>query len=541
MAYNRGPEQECTGAMRLVRISLAAKYRILFGFAVLLIIGAALWVPWYRMETLVLEQPYREAQRIAEDHFRLVMPEPGAMALSTGGVHAEGFGALTPEQQGQPRFVPRHELTTDGDPFVARALAAFVRHPNRPAYADPAVGAGQPFRYAHAVRVSKRCLTCHDEGKTARTTYRENELAGLIVVALPAGDSTEGLAWNRLIIIAAGALAGILAILVFYVITHRFILAPIDELRDVAGRVTEGDLSVRSDLRTGDEFEQLAGSLNAMLERLRASQEELKKANRLLDQKLGEMAETNVALYESNRVKSEFLANVSHELRTPLTSIIGFAELLREQPGAAENPKTARYAENILISGRILLEIINDLLDLAKIEAGKVDLHIDPVRLDELCATLLDFIRPQADKKTLDIALECPEPVPEILSDRGRLRQILFNLVSNAVKFTPDGGQVRVLVAPAGADRVRVAVRDTGPGIAPEHQHVIFEKFRQIDQSATRPHQGTGLGLAIAKELTDLLGGRIWVESAPGEGATFTVELPLTAPEPRDRPLVSLV
>ncbi|MGH2668756.1 MAG: sensor histidine kinase, partial [bacterium] len=261
----------------------------------------------------------------------------------------------------------------------------------------------------------------------------------------------------------------------------------------------------------------------------------------LLDQKLGEMAQTNVTLYEANRVKSEFLANVSHELRTPLTSIIGFAELLREGPGADGNARAAHYTENILISGRILLQIINDLLDLAKIEAGRVELHVEPVDLKELCAALLEFMRPLASKKNLRVELHAEPNLPLLLSDRGRIRQVLFNLLSNAIKFTPAGGQVGVALRPVGEHHVRVAVQDSGPGIDAEHRAVIFEKFRQIDQSATREHSGTGLGLAIAKELTHLLGGEIGVESELGHGATFWVEFPTAAPQPRERPLTSLV
>jgi len=532
-----------------VRISLARKYRFLFGFAVLLIIGAALAVPWYYMESLVLQQPFREAQSIAESYFRLVMPAPDAAARGSGGAHGGKSGLLPERAIGEPQFV-RMELNpddaasllnqSDNDPFLLEAFSALRKHPTKEFYYRTTWGdRGRRFQYAHAIWVSRGCLNCHGEGRSARP-YRENQLAGIIRVDLPAELSQQLLMLNRVVIVAAGALAGILAVLVFYLITTRFILAPIDELRSVALRVSDGDLSVRSTVRTGDEFEQLSQNLNTMLERLRGSQEDLKRANRLLDEKLGEMAETNIALYEANRVKSEFLANVSHELRTPLTSIIGFAELLREGPQAEGPSRTLRYAENILISGRILLEIINDLLDLAKIEAGRVELRIESVQAAEVCSTLLDHIRPLADRKQLELELHADGVLPAMFTDRGKLRQILFNLVSNAIKFTPEGGRIHVRAARLGEDRVAISVADTGPGIAPEDQELVFEKFRQIDQSATREHHGTGLGLAIAKELTYLLGGEIGVDSELGRGATFWVRLPVTAPEPRERPLISL-
>ncbi|HMQ15783.1 MAG TPA: HAMP domain-containing sensor histidine kinase, partial [Phycisphaerae bacterium] len=241
------------------------------------------------------------------------------------------------------------------------------------------------------------------------------------------------------------------------------------------------------------------------------------------------------------RLKSEFVASVSHELRTPLTSIIGFAELLREGPAGEMGGRAARYAENILISGRILLEIINDLLDLAKMEAGKVELHLATVPVDELCNALIDFVRPMADKKKIDVAAVIGPDLPILITDRGKLRQVLFNLISNAIKFTPEGGRVHLAAERLDDQQVRLSISDTGPGVAHQDQRLIFEKFRQIDQSATREHHGTGLGLAIARELTLLLGGQIGVDSEPGQGATFWVTLPTAANDSAERPLISLV
>ncbi|MEW6251165.1 MAG: histidine kinase dimerization/phospho-acceptor domain-containing protein, partial [Planctomycetota bacterium] len=444
--------------MRLARISLATKYRLLFGSAVVLIIGAALAVPWYYMESIVLMQPYREAQSVAANHFRRL--GQGQHSMTAAGPHSGKF-ALVPETGGrEPVFIPADPdpdaaqppaSQETREPFVVDAYRTLRKRPSSDFYWQTTWDeTGRRFRYAHAVWVTRSCRDCHEEGRGARP-YRENQLAGLIVLDLPAEQSRQASSINRVVIGAAGALAGILAILVFYVITTRFILAPIHELRRVALRVADGDLAVRSEIRSGDEFEQLSSNLNTMLERLRLSQEELRRANRLLDEKLEQMAEANVALYEANRIKSDFLANVSHELRTPLTSIIGFAELLREQPQGDGDPRTLRYAENILISGRILLEIINDLLDLAKIEAGRSELRLECLQVGGVCGMLLDHIRPLADRRKLQIELEAAEGVPPITSDPGKLRQILFNLLSNAVKFTPEGGQVWVRVEPTGA------------------------------------------------------------------------------------------
>ncbi len=251
---------------------------------------------------------------------------------------------------------------------------------------------------------------------------------------------------------------------------------------------------------------------------------------------MAELAERNVALYEANKIKSQFLSNVSHELRTPLASIIGFAELLREA-ASSEGGRKYRYAENIMASGRMLLGLINDLLDLAKIEAGKLEMHLGPVNMPAMLNNLLDFMRPLADKKSLQLAAEIPDGVPGITSDTGRIQQILYNLLSNAIKFTPEGGLVQLTLGQENDDNIFVKVRDTGIGIPEEELTGVFEKFRQLDGSMTREHSGTGLGLAISKELASRLGGTISVSSEIGRGSEFTVVLPMAAPEEVEIPI----
>ncbi len=372
----------------------------------------------------------------------------------------------------------------------------------------------------------------------------QRPLIGVIDLQLPVPETDELLLFTRVILIISGMLAGFLAILVFYLISQRLILAPVRELKELVEEVAGGDLTARSAITTGDEFEALADAFNDMLFRLEGSQVELEKINRSLDTRLGELAETNVALYESNRLKSEFLANVSHELRTPLTSIIGFADLLRDsmQSGTAQDQaRLTRYAHNILTSGRMLLEIINDLLDLAKIEAGKIQLHRTPFSVREVCDALIDFVRPLADKKDQTIEVALSDDLPIMNSDAGRMRQIVYNLLSNAVKYTPDGGIIHLEVHPSDdGQAIRLVVADNGPGIDPADQARIFEKFHQLDSSVTREHSGTGLGLPISRELCAMLGGSIRVESNVGEGARFIVELPVECPSTVHRPLPSL-
>jgi signal transduction histidine kinase len=326
--------------------------------------------------------------------------------------------------------------------------------------------------------------------------------------------------------LTAGLLAGTLAIIVFYLITTRLILQPVRVLQETAEKVAEGDLNIRSDISTGDEFQQLSETFNTMLTNLKNSADQLRAVNKSLDLKLGQLAESNVALYESNRMKNEFLANVSHELRTPLNSILGFADLLKDTATVSADAKSTRYIQNIVNSGRHLLELINDLLDLAKIEAGRMDVRPAAISLGDLFEGLISVLKPLSETKQLSIVPTISTDVPIIETDASKLQQVLYNFLSNAIKFSPPGGRID-LAAERVEDGVRIAVTDRGPGIPPDKQSVIFEKFRQLDASVTRQHSGTGLGLAISKELTTLLGGAIGVNSLPGAGSTFWVMLPI--------------
>jgi signal transduction histidine kinase len=213
---------------------------------------------------------------------------------------------------------------------------------------------------------------------------------------------------------------------------------------------------------------------------------------------------------------------MSHELRTPLNSIIGFSEVLLASGNLSE--KQNRYAANIMTAGQQLLALINDILDLAKSEAGKMRVYPSPVVPAEVIEPAVALFRPQAEKKNIDLRVDVSPELPVITQDAGKLRQILSNLVSNAVKFTPEGGRVSVA---AGMDNgsLVVTVQDTGVGIAPEEQETIFDKFRQSEHALTREQGGTGLGLSIVRELAKLLGGDVSLKSELGRGSTFTVKI----------------
>jgi GAF domain-containing protein len=227
----------------------------------------------------------------------------------------------------------------------------------------------------------------------------------------------------------------------------------------------------------------------------------------------------------ANRHKSEFLANMSHELRTPLNAIIGFSEVLLDPAMPVTDEERVQFITDVLSSGKHLLGLINEILDLAKVEAGKMELQIEPALLQDVFEAVLNTMRPLAVKKSIDLRAECDESLSPIPMDGARIKQVLLNLVGNAVKFTSEMGKVRVRAA-AVRSEVQIEVSDTGPGIPPEDQERIFLEFQQVGRDAAKP-QGTGLGLALAKKFVEMHGGKIWVESEMGKGSKFTFRLPI--------------
>ena len=229
----------------------------------------------------------------------------------------------------------------------------------------------------------------------------------------------------------------------------------------------------------------------------------------------------------ANRHKSEFLANMSHELRTPLNAVIGFSEVLLERMFGEVNPKQEEYLNDILSSGKHLLSLINDILDLSKIEAGRMELESQPFDLPAALDNALTLIRERAARHGLRLEVTVDPGLGEVKGEERKVKQVLLNLLSNAVKFTPEGGKIS-LSASLNDGMAEISVADTGVGIAPEDQEAIFEEFRQVGSDYARKREGTGLGLALARRLVALHGGKLWVESEPGKGSTFTFTLPVS-------------
>jgi signal transduction histidine kinase/DNA-binding response OmpR family regulator len=346
----------------------------------------------------------------------------------------------------------------------------------------------------------------------------------------------------------ASAAIGLLGFALGLVLSRR-ILMPIVTLTEVTNRVAAGDLTAQVKLERNDEIGQLGARFNEMTRSIKAGQdrlearvqertESLAQANHELasqkEELLVQQVELSAQQHElrgkndeverANRLKSEFLANMSHELRTPLNSIIGFSELLRDDLRAQVEPRHLGYIEDVLDSGRHLLSLINDILDLSKIEAGRLTLTFESVVPAEAIGEACDLMRPAARKKRIEIVSEVSGRRP-LRADPAKLRQVLLNLLSNAVKFSPDGSRILV-TAEDGVGVVRLAVRDQGPGIEPELIGRLFQPFVQGENPLVKKHQGTGLGLAICKRLVEQHGGTIEVESERGAGTLFRVIIP---------------
>ena len=351
------------------------------------------------------------------------------------------------------------------------------------------------------------------------------------------------------------ALFVILTLLVVLMLSYKNIrqnLVPIEKLKDGAQRIAQRDFEQKVDIHSGDEFEDLGEAFNYASQQLDIFHKESQKAhNALIDarsnleetvkERTAELAKAQKEAEAANKAKSDFLANMSHELRTPLTHIIGFTELVLDNNFGGLNKTQEEFLNDVLGSSHHLLSLINDILDLSKVEAGKLELNPSIVNLPELLEKSLIMVKEKAMKHSIQLLSEISGPVNTISADERKLKQIMFNLLSNAVKFTPDGGKVSIIAKKCELERtdksaamgdqnscILISVSDTGIGIKAEALNRIFNPFEQIEHSRSRTFQGTGLGLSLTKRLIELHGGRIWAESeGENRGSIFSFIIPV--------------
>ncbi len=535
--------------------SLERKCRLLFGGGLLLLISGSFYFYARQTQQLVIVQNMENA--------RLLVPR---VIIENHASLFERDNHLEPHIQNMSRDLKPEDLQEIKWALLAADLKSgdASSHPREgydyeavrqvssaaPEYI-PVDKNRQEFRFYKEVLATESCLTCHRQHND-NPDLKVGDRLGIAKISYPLDKTYRSLAWNNAILLSTAIVTAFLAMLAAYAIVRYVIVKPVLHLKEVSDAITRGDLEQRADIRTGDEFEELSQAFNRMLRHLTTVQEDLQKLNRGFESKVDELAQVNLRLYEMNNLKNEFLATMSHELRTPLNSILGFSDVLLTNP-LNLNDKQRRYVGHIQSSGRTLLNLINDVLDLAKIESGKMEVHPTVFSVADLVERSVGAMLPLAEKKNIDLGWDVDPELPVLEQDLGKLQQILSNLLSNAIKFTPEGGRVRVRAEVRDEEHFALTVADTGIGIPLEDQERIFEKFRQgaavsgQRETLTREYEGTGLGLSITKELTKLLGGEIGLQSEFGKGSLFVVALPLRitaglpAIESRTRPVSEAV
>jgi len=537
----------------LVETSLEVKCLFLFGVFLVLVIAVSVLLYWRVTGEVVTRQNPDTARLLVDQvmltkHYAAMEPNKDFVDYLTGVIKSrsqQGYRWRFVRPPG--RFVRQSEdAGPPSDAMESELIQHFMQmtedersHPETQLYAERLVDGGNIYQYYQPIWAEESCVPCHIalEGAGYSPTsggvipsIREGDLMAILQVTIPNGPTQAAVMKYWSMLLAVAIVTAFLAMIAFYITIRYVIVRPLRHLRAVSEAITEGNTALRAHIHTRDEFELLANAFNRMLSHLVAIQDELRQVNAELDAKLDEVAQLNMQLYEMNRVKSDFMATMSHELRTPLNSILGFSEVLASIESLDE--KQRRYVQNIQKSGRILLEMINNVLDLAKMEAGRMEIRPTEFSIEQVVHAQCDMARPLSEKKNLQLTVDIQPGLPPMFQDQNRVAQILNNLLSNAIKFTPEGGAIRVSVRQDTNGDMILRVADTGVGIAEEDRQIIFEKFRQgrtampDGDPLKREYPGSGLGLSIVKELCRLLGGEVSVESELGRGSIFTVRLP---------------
>ncbi len=422
------------------------------------------------------------------------------------------------------------------DAFEEKVLREMEADPNLVEYWDSDVVDGKRVeRYLYALHVKEDCLLCHGKKELAPEfiqnnyaagyDYKIGELRGAISVIIPKEIAEQRFAANILFFVILGATSIMLVVVIVFITTRSF-MRPIELLTSAVTAVTEtGNLTANVDITSRDEVGRLGRAFNAMSTKLQSTYATLEQR---IAEKTSHLQKAILALEQANKMKSEFLANMSHELRTPLNAIIGFAEVLRDKIAGDLNEEQVDFVKDIHSSGQHLLQMINDILDLSKVEAGKMELQYETFLVPQAIEDVYTILKGLAGKKHLELKTRMLTEVGAIEADRVKFKQILYNLLSNAIKFTGENGKI-FIEAGIVDDMLQISVSDTGIGMKAEDQQKVFKEFWQADSSFSRKYEGTGLGLALTKRIVVMHGGKIWFESEYGKGSIFYFALPMKA------------
>jgi signal transduction histidine kinase len=449
-------------------------------------------------------------------------------------------------------LMPRQKSSTP-DAFEMEAFDPFVsENSNSEYYGITTYNGKDVFRYVSPIYAKESCLTCHGDPKgeiditgNPKEGYKVGDLAGAVSIIMPIDIYMQGIQ-NNIVqqSIFFFAVVAIMIAIIYFAVTV-LIMHPLRKMREAVEQIEGGNLDIEfmPSGTAGDlgELESKFASMSSQLKGLYESLEQqvsertsqLANANQILEQSRIELENINEKLITESRYKSDFFAIMSHELKTPLTSIIAFIEIWEHNDtiGKTHDPKVLREIKD---NSQILLQMVSNILETARIEAGKVELNYEIINMIDLLSTIESTIKPIAEKRSVAFSTSVQLDTPFIFADWEKLRRIIENLASNAVKFTQRGGEVSIDVAVVPTDENRepdeicIAVSDTGSGIKEEELQIIFDAFTQKDKSAYRRYKGSGLGLSVVKQLVDAHDGSIEVKSEVKKGSTFTVHMPIS-------------
>ena len=431
------------------------------------------------------------------------------------------------------------------DEYESEAIRMFNDGSATEKYGIESYNDQEVFRYVTPIYLEESCLDCHGDPKDEldvtghpKEGMAVGDLIGVTSIIMPIDLYMSGIQDNVTRQVGYFTFIIIMVILAVYVLITRLITRPLTEVENAVDQVENGNFEVNLDgIKGNGEIKDLALKFDFMAEQLRAlygdlegqvelRTAQLESANELLEKQRSQLARVNEELQAENQYKSDFLAIMSHELRTPLTSIIAFTEIWQNANVERSEDETAAVKE-VKENGQLLLQMVNNILEMARVEAGKTELMVEPFDMMDLIGLVERSIGFLAEQRNIDLTTVVHSDVPIINADWEKIRRIVENLASNAIKFTRKGGSVHIEVSyRKEAEQLSIAVSDTGIGIKEDDLSYIFERFTQSDKSSYRRYGGSGLGLAVVKELVEMHGGTIEVESVYKEGSTFTVFIP---------------